>query len=78
MEKHVVKQLWKNWNKVFVEPYASVNYGYSITCHKAQGSSFHDVYVDLDDILVNTKTKEAKKCAYTAVTRTSNELNVLV
>jgi uncharacterized protein (UPF0297 family) len=79
IERFVIKPLWKQWNRIFVDPYASVNYGYSITCHKAQGSGFHDVYVDLDDILLNTQRPiEAKKCAYTAATRTSNELNVLV
>lgn len=79
IEKFVVKPLWKQWNKIFVEPFASVNYGYSITCHKAQGSSFHDVYVDMDDILLNTQRhQEAKKCAYTAAARASNELFLLV
>jgi len=78
IEKLVIKPLWIQWNKVFVDPFATVNYGYSITCHKAQGSSFHDVYVDLNDILKNKKITEAKKCAYTSVTRTSNELNILL
>ncbi len=79
VERNIIKPLWKQWNKVFVEQYANVNYGYSITCHKAQGSSLYDVYVDLDDILLNTeRTVEAKKCAYTAVTRVSNELNILI
>lgn len=79
IERFIIKPLWKQWNKIFVEPFANVNYGYSITCHKAQGSSFYDVYVDLDDILLNTQRPvEAKKCAYTAATRTSNELNILV
>lgn len=78
IEKQVVKPLWKQWNKLFVEPFASVNYGYSITCHKAQGSSFYDAYVDIDDILQNNKINEAKRCAYTAVTRASNELHILI
>ena len=79
VEKNIIKPLWKQWNKIFVEPYAAVNYGYSITCHKAQGSSFYDVFVDLDDILLNTQRPiEARKCAYTATTRASNELNILV
>jgi uncharacterized protein (UPF0297 family) len=79
IERCIVKPLWKQWNKIFVESFACVNYGYSITCHKAQGSSFYDVYVDLHDILLNTQRPvEAKKCAYTAATRTSNELNILI
>jgi len=79
IERCVIKPLWKQWNKIFTEPFANVNYGYSITCHKAQGSNFYDVFVDIDDILKNTRRlTEAKKCAYTAVTRTSNELHLLV
>lgn len=79
IERLVIKPLWKQWNKIFVESFANVTYGYSITCHKAQGSSFYDVYVDLDDILQNSKRPvEAKKCAYTAATRVSNELNILI
>lgn len=79
IERSVIKPLWTQWNKIFTEPFANVNYGYSITCHKAQGSNFYDVFVDIDDILQNTRRlTEAKKCAYTAVTRTSNELHLLV
>jgi hypothetical protein len=79
IEKFIIKPLWKQWNKIFVDSFANVNYGYSITCHKAQGSSFYDVYVDLDDILLNSQRPvEAKKCAYTAATRASNELNLLI
>lgn len=78
IEKNIIKPLWKQWNKIFVEPFANVNYGYSITCHKAQGSSFYDVFVDLDDILLNSRSNEAKKCAYTACTRPSNELHILI
>jgi hypothetical protein len=79
IERNVIKPLWKQWNKIFVEPFANVNYGYSITCHKAQGSSFHDVFTDMDDILLNTqRPTEAKKCAYTAAARASNELFILI
>jgi len=78
IERLLIKPLWKQWNKIYVETFASVNYGYSITCHKAQGSSFYNVYMDLHDILENKKVIEAKKCSYTCATRTVNELNILV
>ena len=79
IERHIIKPLWKQWHKVFIEPFANVNYGYSITCHKGQGSGFYDVYIDLDDILHNSQRPiEAKKCAYTAATRAINELNILI
>jgi Mimiviridae putative DNA helicase len=78
IERLIIKPLWIQWRKIFDEPFANVNYGYSITTHKAQGSSFQDTYVDLNDILQNPREKEAYKCGYTAVTRASNELHVLV
>jgi hypothetical protein len=74
----VIIPLWVQWRKIFDEPFANVNYGYSITTHKAQGSGFYNAYVDLNDILLNPKPNEAYKCAYTAVTRTSNELHILI
>jgi len=78
IERLLIKPLWKQWNQIYVETFANVNYGYSITCHKAQGSSFYNVYMDLHDILENKKVTEAKKCAYTGATRTINELNILI
>lgn len=78
IEKNIIKPMWIQWRKIYDEPFASVNYGYSITTHKAQGSSFQDVYVDLSDILQNPRMNEGYKCAYTAVTRASNELHILI
>lgn len=78
IENIVLKPLWKQWNTILIDPFANVNYGYSITCHKAQGSSFYDVFVDLEDILRNKREIEAKKCVYTATTRASNELHMML
>ncbi len=78
IEKAVIIPIWKQWRRIFMEPFANVNYGYSITCHKAQGSNLFDVFVDLHDILQNSKSIESKKCAYTAVTRAVNELYILI
>lgn len=78
IERFVIKPLWKQWKKIYVDPFANVNYGYSITCHKGQGSNFYNVFVDVEDILLNVKTIEAKKCTYTAVSRTINELFLLI
>jgi len=77
IEGNLIKPLWKQWHKIIIDPFANVNYGYSITCHKAQGSNFYNVYVDLDDILQNKKSLDGRKCAYTALTRTCNELHIL-
>ena len=77
IDEHVIKQLWKEWYKIFIESFADVNYGYSISCHKAQGSNFYNVYVDAHDVFKNSNQDEMKRCFYTAVTRTSNELHIL-
>lgn len=76
IETNIIKPLWREWHKNMIEPYANVNYGYAITCHKGQGSNFYNVFVDIDDILKNGKKEEAKKCLYTAATRASNELHL--
>lgn len=78
IEKYIIKPLWKEWHKKFNEPYAHINYGYAITCHKGQGSNFYNVFVDVDDICKNNNIEEMKKCIYTAVTRTVNELYLLL
>ena len=36
-----------------------------------------DVFVDAHDIFKNNNANEAKRCIYTALTRTSNELHIL-
>ena len=77
VETNIIKPLWFEVRANLESPFANVSYGYSITCHKGQGSNFFNVFVDIDDILKNSKLDEAKKCLYTAVTRTSNELILL-
>jgi hypothetical protein len=74
----ISKPMWKNIHVNLIEPFATVSYGYSITCHKAQGSNFYNVYVDANDIMKNIKENEMKKCLYTAFTRTINNLKVLI
>jgi hypothetical protein len=78
IDKEIIRPLWRQWNKIFVDPFANVNYGNSHSVHKAQGSSFYNVFVDSDDILNNNNGDEAKRCIYTALTRSSNEIHLLV
>lgn len=75
---NIIKPLVKDFYKYMDEPFALVNYGYAITCHRAQGSTYYNTFVDVDDILKNIKDNESKKCLYTAVSRTSNEVFLLV
>ena len=74
----VVPELWKQYMMLFVEKFANVSYGNSSTAHKAQGSTYKNVFVDCDDILKNRKEYEVKRCLYSAVTRSSSEIHLLV
>ena len=75
----------KKINKIYrdilnnvIDCFAKLNYGYCITVHKSQGSTFENVYIDIDDILNNNNEEETMKCIYTAITRTSNTLQFLM
>jgi hypothetical protein len=74
----IIQPLWREHYKKFIEPYADVTYGYAITCHKAQGSNYRNVFVDFNDILKNQNELEMKKCFYTAITRTIDKLYILI
>jgi hypothetical protein len=78
INKFLITPLWKEFNKNFMDPFANVTYGYAITCHKSQGSNYYNIFVDVDDIIKNINIDEAKKCLYTAVTRSENEVHLLV
>ena len=78
VERLVIRDLWKSFNKTFIDPFARVNYGFSTTVHKSQASSYNNVYVDVDDILNNPKIKEGMRCVYTAQTRAVNNLYLLI
>lgn len=78
IDKHIIKPLWRMWNDTFITQFADVNYGYSITTHKSQGSTFYNIFVDAHDILQNQNINEAKRCIYTSHTRSSNEIHILI
>jgi len=47
---------------------------HAITAHRAQGSTYETVFVDLADIMANRNRKEALQCLYVACTRPSRVL----
>lgn len=59
------------WNKFweFTETFASVRYGYAMTCHRLQGSTVDAIHVDQTDILVNPNKPEAFRALNVAATR---------
>jgi hypothetical protein len=77
IDECVIRKLWKEYNNKFVDTFAKVNMSYAMTTHKSQGSTFHNVFVDMIDILKNFSKIDAYRCLYTAISRTANEVHVL-
>jgi hypothetical protein len=69
-----INRIWKMWTMNVIDIFAHLNYGYCITVHKSQGSTFINSYIDVDDILSNNNKDESLKCLYTAITRASNKI----
>ena len=61
----------------FLRTYADVNYGYCITAHKSQGSTYNTAFVLEDDIDMNWDIIERNRIKYTAYTRASKKLYVI-
>jgi hypothetical protein len=78
LEYNLIQPLWKDFNNKYIDPFATVTYGYAITCHKAQGSNYKNVFVDFSDIIKNKNEEEMKRCMYTAMTRTIDTLHILI
>ena len=56
--------------------YPEIDYGYALTIHKSQGSTYEDVYIEYANILTNSREYEKLKLLYTAITRSSNKLHI--
>lgn len=78
IDRLLIKPLWRELSRIMIDSFANVNYGFSITSHKSQGSTFYNVYIDADDILENPNSNESKRCMYTSLTRASNEIHILI
>ncbi len=58
------------------DAFNDIAYGYALTAHRSQGSTFERVFVDAGDIQLNRKANERTKCLYVACSRASKELYV--
>lgn len=56
------------------EAVAHIKYSHALTAHRAQGSTYKYVFVDVTDILSNSNRSECRKCVYTALTRPTTRL----
>lgn len=52
----------------------AVDYAYSLTIHKSQGSTFQDVFVDVPSMLANRNVVERNQLCYVAFTRAAKRL----
>lgn len=54
-----------------------VKFGYALTCHKAQGSEWPDVFVQCKTHHTNPRAEEYFRWLYTAITRASKRVHLL-
>lgn len=73
----ILTRLWDFYYFQFVDQFADIVYGYAITTHKSQGSTYENVYIEMNDIIhSNPNDKNSHQCLYTAVTRASQKLHI--
>ena len=66
----------KRWMEFwdFKQHFHEVDYAYSLTIHKSQGSTFQDVFVDLPSMNANRNIIERNQLCYVAFTRAAKRL----
>lgn len=73
---NLLKSAYKNkeFDKYFYikDRFADLRSVHALTCHKAQGSTYDEVFVDLNDIGKNTKWYEIARLVYVAISRASH------
>lgn len=64
-----------NWAEYFAwkESVADLRPNYALTCHKSQGSTYDNVFIDLYDIGRNRNPNEVARILYVAATRARNQ-----
>lgn len=54
------------------------NYGYAISSHKSQGSSYNTVFVDMKNLLLDKDQLELRQLQYVALSRTRTNVNIFI
>lgn len=77
--RFILKRIWEYYYINYIDIFADISYGYCITVHKSQGSTYENVFIDSKNILeYNRKDYINYKCLYTAITRASKKVLMLV
>jgi hypothetical protein len=71
----ILINLWNFYYGYYIDTFADISYGYAMTVHKSQGSTYDNVYVHLNNVLLNRT--DLKQCVYTGITRASKTLKIL-
>ena len=66
------KNVWKEYYSMKNQYDPELNYSYASTVHKAQGSAWNTVFVDINNIRFNKSMSDNTRLAYTAVSRMSD------
>jgi len=66
----------KNWKAFWdlKQRFGQLKYSYCLTVHKAQGSTFENVFVDVNNLLTNRTVRERNQLLYVAATRAAKRL----
>jgi len=77
--KIILQRLWEFYYYRIIDQFADISYGYCITIHKSQGSTYNNVFIDLDNVVrTNHDKNQMIKSVYTAVTRASLKLKLFI
>jgi len=69
-------KMWKLYWET-KEAFTEVKHAFSCTVHKSQGSTFKNVYINLDDFMKNYDRESLFRLLYVAMTRPSTHLTIL-
>lgn len=75
VEEVILKTLWVHIYEKFIDNFADISYGYCITTHKSQGSTYPYVFIHAKNILAYNYN-DTMKCFYTAASRTSKYIDM--
>ncbi|ARF10539.1 hypothetical protein Hokovirus_2_66 [Hokovirus HKV1] len=78
LEKNILIPLWADINNIYINKFAQISISYSTTTNKSQSSTYCNVFVDIDNMLSNKNILDAKKCIYTAISRASHRVHLLI
>jgi hypothetical protein len=75
---HSARSDGRLWRKFWAlkDIFHEVKYAYAITAHRAQGSTYGNVFLDSGDILLNRNRRESLQCLYVGASRPTTRLYI--